>query len=293
VLRQAVATYLSTSRGVKCVPEQVAIVSGVQEALDLVARLFLNPGDRVCVENPGYPGAATVFKAVGAKISAIGVDDEGMQLREASLEGVQLVYVTPGHQFPLGVTMSLPRRLQKWAGNSGALILEDDYDSEYRDAGRPLGRCRDSTATGWCCSREASARFSSRPLGWDIWWFRPTWWTTCPRLSRSQAATRRCLNRRWSAISSPRDTSGEISGACERCMRSDSRFSWNAHARISLDCSRFQAWRLGYRLRVGCAVASTVIVAAAAKRGVEVTPLSRYSHRRGGARRTATRIWPR
>ena len=139
-LREAVATYLSTSRGVKCVPEQVAIISGVQEALDLAARLFLNPGDRVCMENPGYPGAAIAFKAGGAKVSALRLDDEGMQVQAGSMRGARLVYVTPGHQFPVGVTMSLARRLRllEWAGKSGALILEDDYDSEYRYAGRPV-----------------------------------------------------------------------------------------------------------------------------------------------------------
>jgi GntR family transcriptional regulator/MocR family aminotransferase len=139
-LRQAVATYLSTSRGVKCVPEQVAIISGVQEALDLAARLFLNPGDRVCMENPGYPGAAIAFKAGGAKVCAIRLDEEGMRVQDESMRGARLVYVTPGHQFPVGVTMSLARRLRllEWAGKSGALILEDDYDSEYRYAGRPV-----------------------------------------------------------------------------------------------------------------------------------------------------------
>jgi GntR family transcriptional regulator/MocR family aminotransferase len=139
-LREAVADYLGVSRGVKCVPEQVAIVAGVQEALDLVARLFLNPGDRVCMEDPGYPGAAIVFEAVGAKISAARVDDEGMELRDAGLRGARLVYVTPGHQFPLGITMSLARRLEllEWARKSGALIFEDDYDSEYRYSGRPV-----------------------------------------------------------------------------------------------------------------------------------------------------------
>ena len=139
-LRQAVADYLGLSRGVQCVPEQVAIVSGVQEALDLVARLFLNPGERVCMEDPGYPGAAIVFQAVGAKISAARVDGEGMKMRDASLRGARLVYVTPGHQFPLGTTMSLARRLEllEWARKSGALIFEDDYDSEYRYSGRPV-----------------------------------------------------------------------------------------------------------------------------------------------------------
>jgi len=115
-LREAVADYLITSRGVKCVAEQIAIVSGVQEALDLVARIFLNPGDRVCMENPGYIGAAMVFKAVGARISAVPVDHEGMRLQTQSLRGSRLVYVTPGHQFPLGITMSPRGVLRCWSG---------------------------------------------------------------------------------------------------------------------------------------------------------------------------------
>jgi GntR family transcriptional regulator/MocR family aminotransferase len=139
-LRDAVAGYLSTSRGVKCTPEQVMIVSGVQEALDLVARLFLNPGDRVAMEEPGYVGAALAFEAVGAKISAMPLDGEGMELRAPGLRGARLVYVTPAHQFPLGITMSLPRRLAllEWARKSDALIFEDDYDGEYRYSGRPV-----------------------------------------------------------------------------------------------------------------------------------------------------------
>ena len=139
-LRQAVAAYIGASRGVRCVPEQVAIISGVQEALDLTARLLLNPGDGVCMEDPGYPGAVAVFKAMGARILALPVDNEGMTLERSALGRARLVYVTPGHQFPLGITMSLPRRLQllDWAARSNALILEDDYDGEYRYVGRPV-----------------------------------------------------------------------------------------------------------------------------------------------------------
>jgi GntR family transcriptional regulator / MocR family aminotransferase len=136
-LRQAVADYLNTSRGVNCVPEQVAIVPGLQDAIDLIARLFVNPGDRVCVENPGYPDAATVFATAGARVSPIPVDDEGMRIPDTK---ATLAYVTPGHQFPTCVTMSLSRRLAllEWARKSDALIIEDDYDSEFRYAGRPV-----------------------------------------------------------------------------------------------------------------------------------------------------------
>ncbi|HEV2643231.1 MAG TPA: PLP-dependent aminotransferase family protein, partial [Candidatus Elarobacter sp.] len=139
-LRAAVADYLTTSRGVRCVAEQVAIVSGVQEALDLVARVIVDPGDRVCIESPGYVGASRVFEARGARISAVPVDDQGMRVPGSRLRNVRLAYVTPAHQAPLGVSMSLPRRLAllEWARVTGAVIFEDDYDSEYRYAGRPM-----------------------------------------------------------------------------------------------------------------------------------------------------------
>ena len=139
-LRQAVAAYLGAARGVACTPERVAIVSGVQEGLDLAARLFLDPGDRVAVEDPGYDGARLTFETLGARVAAVPVDEEGMQVDEAALAGARLVYVTPAHQFPLGVGMSLARRLAllEWAAASGALIFEDDYDGEYRYSGRPL-----------------------------------------------------------------------------------------------------------------------------------------------------------
>ncbi|HEV3207141.1 MAG TPA: PLP-dependent aminotransferase family protein [Terriglobales bacterium] len=141
-LRQAVAEYLNTSRGVKCAAEQVLIVSGVQEALERAAHLLLDPDDPVWVEEPGYPGAALVFGAVGAKVRPVPVDAEGLQLEAGRRRWrrAKLVYVTPAHQFPLGVSMSLRRRLAllEWARRSQTLIFEDDYDSEYRYSGRPL-----------------------------------------------------------------------------------------------------------------------------------------------------------
>lgn len=139
-LRLAVAEYLARSRGVRCVPEQVAIVSGTQEALDLTARLLINPGDAVCVENPGYPGAVLAFQAFRAKLCAVGIDNDGLAVGQLPSRGVRLIYVTPAHQFPLGTTMSLARRLQllEWARRSRALIFEDDYDSEFRYSGRPI-----------------------------------------------------------------------------------------------------------------------------------------------------------
>lgn len=139
-LQEAVAEYLRASRGVKCMPEQVAIVSGVQEALDLVSRMFLNPGDHVCVEDPGYVGATLAFEALGAKITGVRVSEDGMNPFAPHLRGVRLAYVTPAHQFPLGISMSLARRLEllEWARQSGAVVFEDDYDSEFRFSGRPV-----------------------------------------------------------------------------------------------------------------------------------------------------------
>ncbi len=144
-LREAVAEYLNTSRGVKCTADQVLVISGVQQALDRTAHLLLNPGDPVWMEEPGYPGAAVVFRAVGAKICPVPVDSEGLNLeigrrRWQRQPRPRLVYVTPAHQFPLGVTMSLRRRLSllEWARRSRTIIFEDDYDSEYRYSGRPI-----------------------------------------------------------------------------------------------------------------------------------------------------------
>jgi len=138
-LRDAIVAYLGRARAVRCEPEQVIVVNGSQQALDLCARLLLDPGDHVAVEEPGYPGARQLFIAHGATLRALRVTDSG-----ASTEGLpaatRLVHMTPSHQFPTGVSMSLARRLEwiEWARTTGAVLLEDDYDSEYRYSGPPL-----------------------------------------------------------------------------------------------------------------------------------------------------------
>lgn len=138
-LRDAIADYLRRSRGVVCTRDQVVILSGVQEALALLARLLLRPGDRVAIEDPGYPGARRAFEAAGARVIGQPVDAEGMR-PPAARAAIRLAYVTPAHQFPLGVAMSYARRLAvlDWARVSGALVVEDDYDSEFRFTGQPL-----------------------------------------------------------------------------------------------------------------------------------------------------------
>jgi GntR family transcriptional regulator/MocR family aminotransferase len=139
-LREAIANYAHTSRGIHCTPEQVMVVSGVQEGLDLAARLLLNPGEKVLVEDPGYQGAYAVFGALGARIVSMRLDAEGAAPRESDFRSCRFVYVTPGHQYPVGMTMSLQRRLQllAWAKKYGTPIFEDDYDSEFRFSGRPI-----------------------------------------------------------------------------------------------------------------------------------------------------------
>jgi GntR family transcriptional regulator / MocR family aminotransferase len=141
-LRVAVADYLASVRGIRCDPDQIAITSGVQQALDILARLLLKPADAVWMEDPGYFGATMAFQNAGAKIVPIPVDAQGLvvTLGERAAGHAKCVYVTPSHQFPLGSTMSGQRRLEllSWAAETGAYIIEDDYDSEYRFEGPPV-----------------------------------------------------------------------------------------------------------------------------------------------------------
>jgi GntR family transcriptional regulator/MocR family aminotransferase len=141
-LREAIAQYLTTSRAVHCRPEQVLIVSGTQQAIDVTARTLLEEGDMVWLEDPGYSRARGVLLGASAKIVAVPLDHEGIDVEAGKqlIEKARMAYVTPSHQYPLGITMSLGRRLEllDWAQRVGAWILEDDYDSEFRYHGHPL-----------------------------------------------------------------------------------------------------------------------------------------------------------
>ena len=141
-LREAIAGYLSASRGVRCTPEQVLVVSGSQQALDMTLRVLLDPWDDAWIEDPGYLGARGAMLSAGVHPIAVPVDEQGMNVAAGIAVSPQarLAYVSPSHQFPLGVTMSLTRRLAllEWAAKTGAWVLEDDYDSEFRYDGRPL-----------------------------------------------------------------------------------------------------------------------------------------------------------
>jgi GntR family transcriptional regulator / MocR family aminotransferase len=141
VLREQVAAYLGASRGVACDPSQVFIISGTHHALHLILLGLSNPGDGAWIENPGYPGARKLFSFFRLRTTAVPVDEEGIVVAEGRRRGddARFAYVTPARQAPLGHTMSLSRRLEllRWAHDRGALILEDDYDGEYRFGGAP------------------------------------------------------------------------------------------------------------------------------------------------------------
>lgn len=138
-LRLAIARYVGFSRGVSCQWQDVIVTQGAQQAIDLAARVMVNPGDTVAVEEPGYPPVRAALLALGARVVPVRVDAHGLRVDRLP-EQARLVYVTPSHQFPLGMPMSLERRLAllEWAARRGALVVEDDYDGEFRFEGRPV-----------------------------------------------------------------------------------------------------------------------------------------------------------
>ncbi len=141
-LREAIARYLIINRGVVCTADQVVIVAGAQQGLDLATRLLLDIGDQVLCEDPGFPGSVAALRAAGAEIGAVPVGSEGLDIGVGAraFPGARLAVVCPSSQFPLGHTMSLANRLAliEWAKQKDGWIIEDDYDSEFRYRGRPV-----------------------------------------------------------------------------------------------------------------------------------------------------------
>lgn len=190
-LREAIAAHVAVARGVRCAADQVIIVAGAQGGLDLAARLLLDPGDRAWIEDPGYPGAHGALLGAGAHVVPVPVDGEGLDVEAgaARAPGARLAVVTPSHQFPLGATMSLARRLRllAWAREAGAWIVEDDYDSEYRFAGRPIEALQGLDAAGRVIYLGTFSKvlFPSLRLGYLI---------VPPDLARDFAAARRFVD---------------------------------------------------------------------------------------------------
>lgn len=138
-LREAISIHLRRSRAVVCDPAQVVIVNGSQQALDLIARVLIERGDQVAIEDPSYQGATEVFRAAGARLLPVRVDREGLDPTELPARA-RLALATPSHQYPTGAILPLKRRLAllEWAGRRNAIVVEDDYDGEFRYEGQPL-----------------------------------------------------------------------------------------------------------------------------------------------------------
>ena len=173
-LREAIASYLRTARSLHCEAEQVMIVSGSQQALEISARVLLDQGSPVWVEEPGYRLAQDAFALNGCRLVPVPVDKEGLNVSAGikRCRKARAAFVTPSHQFPLGVTMSASRRFQllEWAQNTGSWIIEDDYDSEYRYESLPIASLQglDANARVIYVGTFSKVLFSSLRLGYVV-----------------------------------------------------------------------------------------------------------------------------
>ena len=151
-LREAIAEYLGAARAVRCDASQIIITTGSQQALQICAHVLLDPGERVWMEDPGYPGAHQALRTAGAELVPVPVDAEGIDVAHGARVGAdaRAVYISPSHQFPMGMAMSASRRMQllRWAAHNDAWIIEDDYDSEYRFGSRPLSSLQGTDTNG-------------------------------------------------------------------------------------------------------------------------------------------------
>ena len=173
-LREAISAHLAAARGARCSPDQIIVVSGSQQGISLVSEVLINEGDQVLFEDPGYFAARSVFETAGAEIMPVPVDDDGFDVAAALqiAPNARLAYLTPSHQNPLCVTMSLPRRraLLQWAETNGSWILEDDNASECRYRGRPLAALQGIDPNGrvMYAGTFSKVMFSSLRLGYLV-----------------------------------------------------------------------------------------------------------------------------
>jgi len=173
-LREAIAEYLGASRAVRCEASQIMVTTGSQQALQLSAQVLVDTNDSVWLEEPGYPSARQAFIATGARLIPVPVDDEGMNVAEAIRRSPnsRAAYITPSHQYPMGMTMSAPRRmlLLNWAVHHGSWIIEDDYDSEYRFESRPIASLQglDSDSRGIYVGTFSKVMFPALRVGYLV-----------------------------------------------------------------------------------------------------------------------------
>jgi GntR family transcriptional regulator/MocR family aminotransferase len=148
-LREAIARHIGVSRGIEASADDVIVTNGMQQALDIISRVLLSPGDHIAMEDPGYSLARLAFGSLGLLVRGVPIDRDGLKV-DALPKQARAVYVTPSHQYPLGMSMTLPRRLAllAWAERCNAAIIEDDYDSEFRFGGRPIEPLRMLDTTG-------------------------------------------------------------------------------------------------------------------------------------------------
>ncbi len=281
-LREAIAEYVRIARGARCLPEQIIVTSGSQQAVDLAARVLLDPGDPVWIEDPGYTGARTALQAAGALLIPIPVDADGLVVEqgECVAPAARMVYVSPSHQFPLGVPMSAARRvsLLRWATRAGAWILEDDYDSEFRYDARPLASLQGMDQEGRVIyvGTFSKTLFPALRLGYLI---------VPPDLIRVFRAARSVTDRQSPTVDQAVLTDFLTGGHFARHVRRMRRLYRERQEVLVQEVRR----RLGGRLAVSRSAAGmhllgwlepgvedSAVASQAREHGVEVAPLSRY-----------------
>ncbi|MBA3260841.1 MAG: PLP-dependent aminotransferase family protein [Gemmatimonadales bacterium] len=282
-LREAIADYVRVARGARCLSGQVIVTGGSQQGVDLAARVLLDPGDAVWMEDPGYTGARTALLAAGARLVPVPVDSDGLAVDRAErlAPDARMAYVSPSHQFPLGVTMSAGRRLAllRWAARADAWVLEDDYDSEFRYDARPLASLQGMDEEGRVIyvGTFSKTLFPALRLGYLI---------VPPRLVDAFRAARAVSDRHSPTMDQAVLADFLAGGHFARHVRRMRRL-YSERQEVLVDAAHR---RLGARLHVVPSAAGMHLVgwlehgrddaevsARAAEFGVEAAPLSRYA----------------